>query len=183
MQSKTHKELIQKAITWLSGRCTGKGMRWSTEFFLKNQYVADAVVFHNLQIRFWNQNSTQPESLITVFESKISKSDFLAKFPPVGSFSNRKEPVGNFHYAVVTRGLVQANELPDFWGLLEESKNGLGLIIVKPASFIPISPEEMHRYGHWMLWSGNSDRMIEEKKDFEKKYFPRGFCKVCGQMH
>ena len=57
------------------------------------------------------------------------------------------------------------------------------IIIVKPASFIPISPEEMHRYGHWMLWSGNSDRMIEEKKDFEKKYFPRGFCKVCGQMH
>jgi hypothetical protein len=84
MAGTLHLESTQRASRWISKRCTGAGQNSATEVFLGPNYVADAVIINSLQHRFWlaaggNPHPT-PERLIIVFETKVSRTDFLNTF-------------------------------------------------------------------------------------------------------
>ncbi len=85
-----------------------------------------------------------------IFEAKATRSDFLSTFGSSDKHSNRQEPVGSLHWCVVARGVGTAEELPDFWGLLEE--RGSGLTEKRRPTIIIRSEPEMDEIAHALLW-------------------------------
>lgn len=61
--------------------------------------------------------------LSVLIECKLSRSDFLSdKNKPFRK--NPEQGVGDFRYYMAPRGLINLEELPDKWGLLEVDKSG-----------------------------------------------------------
>lgn len=176
MASDLHKELSIRAVSWMNSRATRSGMRWATEFQLRQGWVADCVIFAFPQIRFfdqikksekythwdvWKKNGL-PDSLMYVFESKVSKADFNKSFAP-GAYKDRL--IGHVHYVVTPKGLVDESELPEGWGLLIKSGNGLREVVRPILNHIP--DDFRYQIGYRMLWSAYGHRASIE--DWELK--------------
>lgn len=146
MAGTLHPQLTQRASRWISKRCTGAGFNHATEVFLGPNYVADAVVIASLQHRFWlaaggGEQHSLPERLVIVFETKVSRTDFLATFNSART-GNRRFPIGNLHYIITPPALHSLDHLPPWWGLLQQSYRGLQEI--RPAQLCPIDEHQLH---------------------------------------
>jgi len=173
--SPEHHALSQLPAKWLRGRAFAH--RGSTEIRVAPTYKADYVGIGGFQRRFkeeyWHQHHCDPLMRyegegenrryapkrnimgILIFEVKVSRADFLSTFGPKikNSHANRHHPVGSFHWIVTPKGLVEPEEVPTFWGLLETSGNGLREM-VKPYWFE--QPEDLiNRIAYEILWYGN----------------------------
>ena len=176
MTSKLHKELSIRAVSWMNSRTTGCGMRWATEFYLAPGWVADTVLFAFPQIRFFMQlenigspdqwqvwkKEGFPDSLLYVFESKVSKADYKKSFSNNGY---KRKLIGNLHYVITPKDLITVDELPEGWGWLIKSGNGLREIVTP--RYNPISDEFRHQVGYRMLWAAYGHRASIE--DWELK--------------
>ncbi len=187
MPSDEHNDLLYRAITWLSNRVTGKGIRAATEVCLEESYVADVVALCSFQGRFfdkylienklkpmrseWQKNdSTEKMERVfvgdgvenyfaCVFECKASRSDFLKTFGKSDAHINRMSPVGSFHWIVTTKKLVAIEEVPEFWGLLEAS--GAGLSEKKRPKLYQLGNDRMNKIAHDIIWPMESNRWNE----------------------
>lgn len=138
--SELHSDLTNRVAGWMRRRVTGAGFDYATEVYLARGYVADAVVIGSLQHRFWLDVTASdiqefrrlgnmdrvvaPEKLVMVFETKVSRQDFLCTFN--GNVEgNRRNPVGNLHYLIIPQALKCEDHLPAWWGILEQSRKGL----------------------------------------------------------
>lgn len=182
--SDKHNELTCLAQRWLANRVTRKGMRGTTEVTLAEGYVADVVVLCSLQSRFFRsycsgsgmtpkiaRPSLGPDGkrryevtgqienyFACIFEAKATRSDFLSTFGPGDRHSNRHEPIGSLHWCVTPRKLVAQDELPDFWGLLEQ--RGAGLSEIKRPKINIVSQSQLDRIAHQLLWPLQAARRI-----------------------
>ena len=95
------------------------------------------------------------DDMVLVFEAKRTKSDFLATFSDK-NFKERATPAGDLHWVVTPKGLVGKEEVPAFWGLLEECGGGLR---EKKKPLIQDFPKES-RYAveHTLLWKKSYHR-------------------------
>ena len=166
-----HTNLALASLTWLSNKITRKGMRGTTEVALDVGYVADAVALCSFQNRFFMAYTKdagafpQQNYFACIFEAKASRSDFLNSFNDSPKHQNRHQPIGSLHWCVTPRGLVEAKELPDFWGLLE--KKGIGLSELKKPVLQNISLERFDKIAHHVLWA------IQARRNYL-------LCKRCG---
>jgi len=179
MATKLHKELSVRAISWMNSRMTGSGIRWATELQLESGWIADCVAFGFPQIRHFDRikkinNHSEaldvwhkkefPDHFLYVFETKVSKSDFNKSFS--GNHETHKlEPIGNLNYVITPKGLISENELPEGWGWLMQSGNGLREMIVP--KLYEITNEFRFKIGYRMLWSAYGYRASIE--DWELK--------------
>lgn len=170
MATKLHKELSYRALVWMNSRVTTSGKRWATELMIcpETGWVADAVAFASLQCRYYGQIEPKPDEfidrLLFIFESKISRHDFKKSFS--GKYDNHKMRfIGNFHYIVTPKNLIKINELPDGWGWLMQSGNGLKEMH-KP-QYNSITESFKYQVGWRMLWSSYNYRSSIE--DWELK--------------
>jgi len=180
MASDLHKELSIRAISWMNSRMTQSGIRWATEFYLKEGWVADCVAFGFPQIRFfdkikklhnqqevhdvWKKNG-YPHSFLHVFESKVSKQDYYKSFGKDGKTGYKSKMIGHLHYIITPKGLITENILPEGWGWLVKSGNGLREM--KTPQLHKISDEYINQIGYRMLWSAYGRRASIE--DWELK--------------
>lgn len=156
---KKHNALAIDALTWLSNKVTGKGMRGTTEASLDVGYVADVVVLCSLQYRFFEKYTgkgfqAQPHRenyFACIFEAKASRSDFLSTFNDSPKHQNRHQPIGSLHWCVTPRKLIDPKELPDFWGLLEE--RGSGLSEIKQPILQIVTNQQFDKIAHNLLWA------------------------------
>jgi hypothetical protein len=155
-----HDELKVMALTWLRNKVTGKGLRGTTEVQLADGYVADAVALCSLQNRFFQQYTAcgcpvadrfDVNYFACIFEAKASRGDFLSTFNNSNKHQNRHKPVGNLHWCVTPSGLVKADELPEFWGLLES--RGSGLREIKQPKLNVIAEPAFDAIAHKLLWA------------------------------
>lgn len=164
---KHHLDLQKRALKWLRGRLTGKGMRGRQEVYMKPGYVADAVALGNLQQRFdlqyWSNHHDTPKynhnhherhfEQVFVFEAKATRADFLSTFgSPYGNHENRFQPVGTHHWVVIAPGIATEEEINklQFWGVLIESRSGLKEI--RAPYWCNIERAEILRIAHVILW-------------------------------
>ena len=176
-----HNQLTMMGPTWINNKVTRKGMRVATEVCLDRGYIADAVALCSLQNRFFQRycsySRKQPKTgnihiidgkreytwhgdvinyFACVFEAKATRADFLSTFGTGPKHVIRHSPIGSLHWCVTPRQLIKAEELPDFWGLLEES--GRGLIEVKMPKINILSEQELDRIAHQLIWPMQSER-------------------------
>lgn len=156
-KSELHCELAERALVWLAGRCTQRGLRGCVEVILNEAYVADAAAMCGLQ---YSQQKlfvgtkrvgNETDDYVFIFESKVSRGDFFNTFKVSNNGNRLRNPVGNFHFVVAPKGLVTVDEVPGFWGLLERS--GQGLKISKMPEFIPITKEQLYEAAYLILRS------------------------------
>lgn len=157
--------MIIRAMIWLSNISTGRGIRGCEEVILGEGYVADGVVICGLQYK-WdrklfdgkgyftlkNQNGwVETDDFSFVIESKVSRSDFRNTFVNPGNHGgDRLIPKGNFHFLVVGKGVIQnTDEVPEMWGVLQESRNGLRLL--RTPKFIPQPINNLHEMAYRIL--------------------------------
>ena len=174
-KSRLHTELAQRALVWLECRATGRGIRGCDEVIIGDGYVADAAAICGLQLahektfigkhRDLAMSELAPD-YIFIFESKVSRSDFIKTFKNNGHLGDRLSPVGNFHFVVAPKGMVKHDEVPTFWGLLEQS--GVGLRIVKMPSYVPTTTDVLKTIGYQILWSIKYCKFNLYKDDIEK---------------
>lgn len=160
-KSQLHIELAQRALIWLESRSTGRGIRGCEEVYILEGYIADAAAISGLTFanqklfvgteRNWDQK--EADTFAWAFESKVSRSDFLKTFKRDENFSSRLNPIANFHVIVCPQGVIHADEVPEFWGLLEQRGKGLG--ILKLPTMIPIESTQLYEFSYRILRSGH----------------------------
>lgn len=107
MTGKEHVNLVQRSAAWLRSHSHSIVV---TELTTGGGEEPDAIGFN-----MW---------LSTLIECKTSRSDFLADAKKPW----RRDPargLGYFRYFCCPKGLIDIKELPENWGLLETSGNGL----------------------------------------------------------
>lgn len=128
-----HIILADYTLTWIINRATRKGIRGAREVAIPGFYVADVLCLCSLQNRFFESYTSYAKCNLNyfacIFQIKVSRSDYWKDFSPKG---NHAMP-GNLHWCVIPKNLIKSSELPDGWGLLVESGNGLSEL--KKASF------------------------------------------------
>jgi len=114
----THKQLIAKAKNWLIG--TKNCSIALTELVTTNiTEIPDALGFYG-------------KGATILLEVKVSKSDFLRD--KTKSFRiYEEEGIGDYRYYYTPKGLLQIEELPEGWGLIEF--NGYQSKIKKEAEY------------------------------------------------
>ena len=166
--SALHVELTKRTRRWMRRRATGAGVAWASEVYLGQGYVADAVLVGSLQHRFWLEVTKSnieefralgsrdrviaPEKLVIVFEAKVSRSDFLATFSRENG--NRLAPAGNLHYLVASDNLTNFDCLPGWWGILQQSGNGLRQI--RPSIYRDVAEQQLWHAGFRVLLAQRS---------------------------
>ena len=178
-RSTEHDELSARCLTWLENKATGKGIRGQTEIALQPWFIADAVALCSFQYRFFkhycdHSNLKMATNLdhrgayndfVCVFESKVSRQDFNNTFKS-GKNTSREQHQGNLSWVVTTKGLVDPAELPDYWGLLE--KSGQGLKEIKSPLIKEISQMKRLLTAEKLLWA------IEKPRNYAT-------CQSCGR--
>lgn len=103
----THAELVKKAAVWLSNQ---------------------GAVAVCTEMRAWCCVE-QPDVIgweftgkSAVIECKVTRSDFLADRKKE---HRQKDGLGNLRYFAVPKGLIRVDELPEGWGLIQTSGNGM----------------------------------------------------------
>jgi hypothetical protein len=145
-------------------RVTGAGFEYASEVYLGEGYVADAVVIGSLQHRFWLEVTLSdieeyrslgdvdrvipPEKQVMVFETKVSRQDFMCTFNG-SKEGNRRKPAGNLHYLITPEGLKCEDHLPEWWGILIQARKGLRQI--KQATYIATAEAELWHAGFRVL--------------------------------
>ncbi len=171
MSSQQHRDLQERALTWVSSRATGAGTRGTCEIRVDDKYIADAVSFASLQGRYDREyrvgeleHAVLKYPWLLIFEVKVSMADYLASFRNIEQ-QRRGRPVGHLHWIVTTKELLDPKEIPTFWGLLEKRGNGLREI-VRP-ELQNISKENYRRIiypiGWEMLWHGRGGLSWQER--------------------
>ena len=90
---------------------------------------------------------------VCVFEIKVSRPDFLNTFGKGVKSAHaqaRMTPVGTAHWVVADKGICRADELPDYWGLLEPYGGGLTEKRIPKLNIL--SDETIHSMAFDMLW-------------------------------
>ena len=170
MATKLHTELSYRALTWMNSRMTESGKRWATEIMIcpKIGWIADAAAFAYPQYRYYEQIKPKPEPtdwFLYIFESKISRKDYNKSFS--GKYDTHKiQLIGNFHYIVTPKNLIKIDELPDGWGWLMQSGNGLREM--HRPQYNPITESFKYQVGWRMLWTSYGYRSSIE--DWELKH-------------
>lgn len=170
MKSDKHIELTRKALVWLKVKATARGVRGCEEVILDEGYVADGAAICGLQIQHgkkfvgdfyrerWSSETSNDYSW--VFETKVSRSDFRNTFVNNGHIGNRLIPIANFHFIVTPRAMLTVDDVPTFWGLLEES--GAGLSIKKMPEFNPTEDRELFKFAYKVLRYGHARKFTLE---------------------
>lgn len=165
MPSDKHIQLARKCLIWLGSRATMRGVRGTEEVKIIEGYKPDAVaicsLIHSEEKKFLKDNDTGNSNFnwcefggkefVWIFECKVSNSDFANTFKRGKHVGDRLKPLGNFHFVVTPKGMVNPNDVPSFWGLIEES--GGGLSIKKMPTYKEISLEQLHTIAYKILWS------------------------------
>ncbi len=168
-----HNQLADKAFPWLAQRITGKGLRGAVEVFLEKGYVVDAVFVGDYQARFAEESGVYSStSHIFVFEAKVSYSDFISTFGRSAKHANRRNPVGSFHWVVISKGMeseIKPYHVPYFWGILIES--GKGLKEIKKPLYCAVREERYLEICHTLLWKGGVDKrdLLEAEQPKERQ--------------
>jgi hypothetical protein len=150
------------ALIWLEKYATQRGIRGCEEVIIRPGYVADAAAICGLQYQYHKKwvGDRKPndfsDDFTFIFETKVSRSDFLKTFINDNHIGSRLQPISNFHYVVTTKKIVAEQEIPAFWGLIEEY--GRGLRIVKEAVYSPTTKQQLHEFGYTLLRSGHSSK-------------------------
>lgn len=148
------------SLIWLEKYATNRGIRGCEEVIMRPGYVADAAAICGLQYQHYKNwiGDRKPndfsDDFTWIFETKVSRSDFLKTFINDKHLGSRLSPVCNFHYIVASKKIIAKEEVPEFWGLIEEY--GRGLRIVKEAIYVPTTKEQLHEFGYTLLRSGHS---------------------------
>lgn len=158
-QSKEHAELATRSLRWLASRSTGRGIVGATEIEVMQGYIADAVALAGFQLRFLERYTINSEAIrpriqefACVFEVKVSVPDFNSTFGTTDKHANRHKPVGSLHWCVTPKNMVAPSLLPEFWGLLEAS--GQGLREVRMPRACVVSRPTIHKIAYQILWYG-----------------------------
>jgi len=114
----THKELVEIGKRWLWRKCDIV----VTELTTGISETPDIIGWKS-----WKS---------TLIECKTSRQDFLKD---KHKWSRRKPEygIGNYRYFLILENIIQLNELPEKWGLLEVDKNGKICCVKKPERFEP----------------------------------------------
>lgn len=118
---------------------------------------------------------------VCVFEVKVSRADFLNTFGKKKTSLHAKarmEPVGTAHWVVAEKGICTADELPDFWGLLEPY--GAGLSEKKMPILNILAESDMHAMAFDMLWLTMNSRYSQYKQMIEMGKAIRGLRQAIG---
>ena len=171
MPSAEHNDLAKRALKWVNNRASAKGIRSGPEVIIDENYVVDAAALCRFAHRFekyydipylglpsqytseeaYYQDRDKICDHLSVFEVKVSRNDFLKTFKHGNNgHINRHSPVGSFHWCVTPRGLIDPDELPDFWGLLVAYGNGLREI--KKPTFNQIQLDLVNSIAYTLLW-------------------------------
>jgi len=175
MPSEKHIVLSRMALVWLENKATQRGIRGCEEVILGNGYVCDSAAICGLQMAWEKQFvgvdrlNDAADDYSFVFETKVSRSDFLKTFAKNGHIGDRLIQKANFHFVVAAKKIVSADEVPDFWGLLEESRGGLKL--VKLPKYLIRTKEQLHEFGYILLRSGHSRKFTYNIEIKPEKYF------------
>lgn len=200
--SDKHMKLTCLAGTWLANRVTRKGLRGTTEVAIDRGYVADFAALCSLQNRFFQAYcsyshrspriyrlvvvdgtrryevaGTVENYLACVFEAKASRADFLSTFGPGSKHAKRREPVGSLHWCVTPRGMIVADELPEFWGLLEE--RGAGLREVRKPKINVLTDARVDEIAHKLLWPLQARRQTTTCENCGK-WIHKHYCRRCS---
>lgn len=206
--SAQHNQLAVLALNWLRNKTTLKGIRGTTEVFLDQGYVADAVALCSLQNRFFQRycehSKLEPMTgypryqedkgkvvyetrgdvgnyFACIFEVKVSRADFLSTFGKGKNHANRHEAIGSLHWCVTPKGLIKPDELPDFWGLLEPYGSGLTEKSIPTINIL--TDEALFIFAHQLIWPLQAYRHDEsiccEKCGVRT---PKGYCVRCYIM-
>lgn len=179
MAGKLHKELSIRAVSWMNSRMTASGIRWATELQLEKNWIADCVAFGFPQMRFfdrikkienqqdaedvWKKNG-YPNAFLYVFESKTSKQDYLKSFATDGP---KTKLIGNLNYIITPKDLITKDLLPEGWGWLVKSGNGLREIITPRLN--NITDEFRYMIGYRMLWTAYNFRSSIEDWELQNQ--------------
>lgn len=168
MKDIDHNGLGHAPRAWLNNRVTGSGIRGDREVPVADGYVTDYFALCSLQgswfrryCKHWgievvNNQYNLVSYFACLFEAKVTRSDFLSTFSEKSKkHRNRHEPVANLHWCVTPKKLINPDELPDFWGLLEWT--GRGLREVKMPLFCQQSDATINRLAHKLIWSINTN--------------------------
>ena len=175
MKDIDHNGLARASWTWLRNHAWPRGdygVRGDREIQVAEGYVADFFALCSLDYtwfrqycRHWQIPSQTPELSIDsnintydlpnyfacLFEAKATRSDFLSTFGEKSkNHRNRHEPIANLHWCVTPKKLIDPDELPDFWGLLEWT--GRGLSEVKMPMLNRLSDAEVDAMAHKLIW-------------------------------
>jgi hypothetical protein len=193
MPSDLHNKLQDLFMKWLAVRATGRGIRAGREIRISDGYVADCLALFS----FWNgqlqrfaqkwgmtKRGTYSEQVdwekvgsnyfSVIVEVKVSRSDFLSTFGSAsGKHANRHTPEADLHVIVTPPKLVSIDEVPEFWGLLEQ--RGAGLSIKKFPLLTPVSDAKRAEYAENILWHSASENLrwgqICERQQAEETMF------------
>lgn len=159
-KSDLHIELARRALVWLETKATGRGIKGCEEVILDDGYVVDCAALSGLQMaherNFVGRHKERgfdeaADDYAFLFESKVSRSDFFNTFKRGNHRGDRMQPKGNFHFVVTQRGLLKPEEVPGFWGLLEQS--GAGLRVAKMPAYQPLETVKLYELGYLILRS------------------------------
>ena len=152
-QRPEHRRLVELAYLWLAKRAY-RGVRATSEFAPTGGYSADLVAVMSFFGKVYNERyfpiEVRQQRVVSVWEAKISRTDYLRDFGPKGSGRTEK-PMGNLHWIVTVDGLVDKSEVPNFWGLLEQ--RGVELRELKKPIYRELSVERLHEIESCMLWA------------------------------
>lgn len=189
-KSDKHTELARRALVWLENKATGRGIRGGEEINVKlnDAYIADAVAISGLKLsnlewlagEAYRQNclfgKTKAEKEIKeavglvddyvfVFESKVSRGDFFSTFRDARPVK-RMEPVANFHFVVTPPGMLNVDEVPGFWGLLEQK--GAGLSLVKKPGYLTLPSFDLLKVAYLVLRHSTYQKFTLHTQTIEK---------------
>lgn len=171
-QSAHHFALCQRCLPWFASRSTRRGIHGALEVRVADGYVCDALAIGAFQDRFirnyakrsgLERRGTADDvwaewcELACVFEIKVTRADFLSTFSGGPKHENRHVPLGSLHWCVTPRGLIQGDELPEWWGLLEQS--GGGLAEQKSPRLFKIGEATLHSFAYELLWKRGSSTL------------------------
>jgi hypothetical protein len=117
----THKQLCRIAAQYLAGHRFNCPVVVTEFSSIKNYEIPDALGF----------DSNGKSYLI---ECKISRSDFLADKNKIFRQNFGELGIGNERYYLVPAGMVEPNEVPEKWGLIEQGEHNI-LMTKKPEYF------------------------------------------------
>jgi hypothetical protein len=151
-QTHEHERLTDAALVWAQARSTLRGTRHATELGM-GQYAPDLIVLGAFSGSYAlaRYGLDDYRTLAWVFESKATRADFFRHFKPGAPDQSRMVPLGDFHWVVTPKGLVERAEVPDPWGLLE--RRGPGLRQVKAPTRTPRTEEQVNELAAAILWT------------------------------
>lgn len=173
-KSELHIELSRRALVWLATRATNSGIRGAEEIAIKEGYIADAVALSRLKL-FYEEKLINGTPVIIptpdyafVFESKVSRSDFLATFKHDKHAGSRLSPAAHFHFIVTPPKLLSITEIPSFWGLLEQY--GSGITLKKLPTFHNLPNNELYEIAYTLLRSTRWSKYTLQSLPITKSY-------------